>query len=74
VWLATLDPSAFFAMPEYVRSIVQRRLRRRLGMIEAASLAAVADWTRRITGLWATTRPDHAVRVAQRSAAADPTA
>lgn len=40
-----------FAMPEYVRSIVQRRLRRRLGTAEPASVAAVADWLRRIAGL-----------------------
>jgi len=40
-----------FAMPEYVRSIVQRRLRRRLGAAEPASVAAVADWLRRIAGL-----------------------
>lgn len=39
-----------FAMPEYVRSIVQRRLRRRLGTAEPASVSAVADWVRRITG------------------------
>jgi len=40
-----------FAMPEYVRSIVQRRLSRRLGAAEPVSVAAVADWTRRIIGL-----------------------
>ncbi|MGQ0777537.1 MAG: type II toxin-antitoxin system PemK/MazF family toxin [Pseudonocardiales bacterium] len=40
-----------FAMPEYVRSIVQRRLRRRLGEAEPASVTAVTDWLRRIVGL-----------------------
>lgn len=40
-----------FAMPEYMRSIVQGRLRRRLGTAEPASVAAVADWLRRIVGL-----------------------
>lgn len=40
-----------FAMPEYLRSIVQARLRRRLGVVEPTSVAAVADWVRRIAGL-----------------------
>lgn len=42
---------ASFAMPEYVRSIVQRRLRRRLGRADRATVADVSDWVRRITGL-----------------------
>lgn len=40
-----------FAMPEYLRSIAQRRLRRRLGTAEPSSLATVDDWLRRLTGL-----------------------
>lgn len=40
-----------FAMPEYLRSVVQVRLRHRLGVAEAASLAEVADWARRVTAL-----------------------
>lgn len=40
-----------FAMPEYVRSVVQRRLRRRLGSADPACVATVADWVRRIVGL-----------------------
>lgn len=40
-----------FTMPEYLRSVVQARLRRRLGVAEAASVAEVAEWVRRITGL-----------------------
>ncbi len=40
-----------FAMPEYVRSIAQRRLQRRLGLAEHPTLAAVDDWLRRLTGL-----------------------
>jgi mRNA-degrading endonuclease toxin of MazEF toxin-antitoxin module len=40
-----------FARPEYMRSIVQRRLRRRLGAAELASVAAVTDWLRRIASL-----------------------
>ena len=40
-----------FAMPEYVRSIVQRRLRHRLGAAEPASVTAVAEWLRRIADL-----------------------
>lgn len=42
---------ASFAMPEYVRSIASRRLRRRLGAVEAASVQAVSDWIRRIVGI-----------------------
>lgn len=42
---------ASFAMPEYLRSVVQGRLRRRLGAAEPASVEAVGDWARRITGL-----------------------
>lgn len=40
-----------FAMPEYVRSVAQRRLRRRLGSTDQATLTAVDDWLRRFTGL-----------------------
>ncbi|WP_298800464.1 type II toxin-antitoxin system PemK/MazF family toxin [uncultured Pseudonocardia sp.] len=40
-----------FAMPEYLRSISQRRLRRHLGTADASTLAAVEDWLRRLTGL-----------------------
>ncbi|MDQ2881442.1 MAG: type II toxin-antitoxin system PemK/MazF family toxin [Actinomycetota bacterium] len=40
-----------FAMPEYLRSIAQRRLQRRLGTAEASTLATVDDWLRRLTGL-----------------------
>jgi len=40
-----------FAMPEYVRSVARRRLRRRLGDAEEATLTAVDDWLRRLTGL-----------------------
>ncbi len=39
------------AMPEYVRSIVQRRLHRRLGVADASAVTKVDDWLRRITGL-----------------------
>jgi len=42
---------ASFAMPEYLRSIVQRRLQRRMGIAKAATTADVDDWLRRITGL-----------------------
>ena len=37
------------AMPEYVRSISQRRLRRRLGTAQHATLSELDDWLRRIT-------------------------
>jgi mRNA interferase MazF len=40
-----------FAMPEYLRSIVQRRLVRRLGAAGASTLGEVDDWLRRIAGL-----------------------
>ena len=41
---------ASFAMPEYLRSIAQRRLRRRLGTAEASTMVAVDDWLRRLIG------------------------
>jgi mRNA interferase MazF len=40
-----------FAMPEYVRSVAQRRLQRRLGSVDQATLTTVDDWLRRLTGL-----------------------
>lgn len=40
-----------FAMPEYVRSIAQHRLRRRLGMAAPSTIGQVGDWLRRITEL-----------------------
>jgi mRNA interferase MazF len=40
-----------FAMPEYVRSVAQRRLQRHLGATEQSTLTGVDDWLRRITGL-----------------------
>lgn len=40
-----------FAMPEYVRSIVQRRLIRRLGTAHPEGLGQVTDWLRRLTGI-----------------------
>ena len=40
-----------FAMPEHLRSIAQRRLRRRLGAAEHSTLTVVDDWLRRLTGL-----------------------
>lgn len=40
-----------FAMPEYVRSVAQRRLQRRLGAAEHSTLTTVDDWLRRLTGL-----------------------
>ncbi len=40
-----------FAMPEYVRSITQRRLTTRLGTAAPASVDSVDDWLRRITAL-----------------------
>lgn len=40
-----------FAMPEYLRSVAQRRLHRRLGAVEHSTLTAVDDWLRRLTGL-----------------------
>lgn len=40
-----------FAMPEYVRSIAQRRLQHRLGVATHSTVVTVDDWLRRITGL-----------------------
>jgi len=40
-----------FAMPEYVRAITQRRLTKRLGAADPASVDAVDEWLRRITAL-----------------------
>jgi mRNA interferase MazF len=40
-----------FAMPEYVRSVAQRRLQRRLGAAEHSTLTTVDDWLRRLIGL-----------------------
>jgi mRNA interferase MazF len=40
-----------FAMPEYVRSIAQRRLQRLLGSADQSAVTAVDDWLRRLTGL-----------------------
>jgi mRNA interferase MazF len=40
-----------FAMPEYVRSVAQRRLQRRLGAAEPSTVTAVDEWLRRLTGL-----------------------
>lgn len=42
---------ASYAMPEYVRSIAQRRLQRRLGATGASTLEEVDGWLRRINGL-----------------------
>jgi len=42
---------ASYAMPEYVRSISQRRLRRRLGTAQHATLDELDHWLRRITAL-----------------------
>jgi mRNA interferase MazF len=42
---------ASFVMPEYVRSVGQRRLQRRLGTADQPTLTAVDDWLRRLTGL-----------------------
>ncbi len=42
---------ASFAMPEYVRSVAQRRLQHRLGAAEKSTLTAVGDWLRRLSGL-----------------------
>lgn len=39
------------AMPEYVRSVVQRRLHHRLGVAEPSTVTPVDDWLRRILGL-----------------------
>ena len=40
-----------FAMPEYVRSVAQRRLQRRLGAADHSTLTTIDDWLRRLTGL-----------------------
>lgn len=40
-----------FAMPEYVRSITRRRLRRHLGEANAETVDQVTDWLRRLIGL-----------------------
>jgi mRNA interferase MazF len=40
-----------FAMPEYVRSIAQRRLQRRLGVAKESTMVDVDDWLRRIAAL-----------------------
>lgn len=40
-----------FAMPEYLRSIAQRRLVRRLGVAGGDTVGDVDDWLRRIAGL-----------------------
>jgi mRNA interferase MazF len=42
---------ASFAMPEYVRSIDQRRLQHRLGVASESTIQAAADWLRRIAAL-----------------------
>jgi mRNA interferase MazF len=42
---------ASFAMPEYVRSISQGRLKRRLGAAATTTVTAVDGWLRRIAGL-----------------------
>jgi mRNA interferase MazF len=40
-----------FVMPEYVRSISQRRLRHRMGRTELLTMGAVDEWLRRINSL-----------------------
>lgn len=40
-----------FAMPEYVRSVTQRRLRQRLGAADHQAVTSVDEWLRRITAL-----------------------
>lgn len=40
-----------FAMPEYVRSISQRRLRQQLGAVDRQTSTLVDGWLRRITAL-----------------------
>lgn len=42
---------ASFVMPEYVRSVSQRRLQRRLGSADPVTVSAVDDWLRRLAGL-----------------------
>lgn len=36
-----------FAMPEYLRSMVQERLRRRLGKVESSTMQLLEGWLRR---------------------------
>lgn len=45
-----------FAVPEYVRSVSQRRLRRRIGTAEDSTLVTVDDWLRRVTGQYRSRR------------------
>jgi mRNA interferase MazF len=40
-----------FVMPEYLRSVAQGRLQRRLGAADQSTLTTVDDWLRRLTGL-----------------------
>lgn len=40
---------ASFAMPEYVRSVVQRRLDRQLGVADSETVRRVGEWLRRLT-------------------------
>lgn len=40
-----------YAMPEYLRSIAQRRSERHLGVADESTVGAVDDWLRRLTGL-----------------------
>ena len=40
-----------FAMPEYVRSVAQRRLQRRLGAADQRTLTDVDGWLRRFAAL-----------------------
>lgn len=40
-----------FAMPEYVRSVTQRRLRQRVGTADRQTVTLLDDWLRRITAL-----------------------
>jgi|SRR5580704_10511860 mRNA interferase MazF len=47
---AGLDRTSL-AMPEYLRSVAQRRLRRCLGTADRSTLTTVDDWLRRLTGL-----------------------
>jgi hypothetical protein len=36
-------------MPEYVRSVVQRRLDRQLGVADSETVRRVGEWLRRLT-------------------------
>ncbi|GEM_PF-6635354 len=47
----TVERLDAFAMPEYVRSIAQRRLQRHMGAATASTVSTVDDWLRRITAL-----------------------